>query len=387
MSNLRTTNEPVVTILFKNCNQYRVAFFQHLRSNLEQKGIELRLLVGGGLSEDKSKGDVANLDWAQVRPFRKLNLMGFTLLWQPGFDVARDSDLVITEQASKQIFNIALSLGQGRLQTKHAFWGHGRNFQGSVEGTSGEGLKRFLTRRAHWFFAYNETSAEAAVEAGMDADRVTKVMNSTDTTRLRDVRASLPASTRQDVRQELGIEDGPTALYLGGIYAHKRPQFLVDAAVEIRRLIPNFSMVVIGSGSAAKTIEDASATYSWFHHVGARYGDDRVRLASVADLQLMPGLVGLNIVDGFALGLPTATTNIDYHSPEIEYLVDDYNGIYTPGDATPVEYARAVADLLQDPERLARLQNGAELSGRELTIEDMAERFADGIVQALLDVD
>ena len=380
-------NEPVVTILFKNCHQYRVPFFQRLRSNLHQKGIELRLVVGGGLSEDKSKGDVADLDWAETRAFRELELMGFTLLWQPGFDIARDSDLVITEQASKQIFNVALSLGQGRLKTKHAFWGHGRNFQGSVEGTSGEGLKRFLTRRAHWFFAYNETSAAAAVDAGMHPDRVTAVMNSTDTTRIHDVRATLPVSTREDVRQELGLGDGPTALYLGGIYAHKRPQFLVDAAVEIQRIIPNFSMVVIGTGSGAATISDAAEAHPWFHHLGPKYGDERVRLAAAADLQLMPGLVGLNVVDGFALGLPTVTTKIDYHSPEIEYLVDGYNGIYTPADATPAEYARSVADLFQDPERLERLQAGAEISGRELTIEDMAERFADGIVQALLDTD
>ncbi len=385
MSHASSTTEPVVTILFKNCNQYRVAFFQHLRSKLDQKGIELRLVVGGGLDEDNAKGDVASLDWAELRPFRQVKIKGHTLLWQPGFDIARESDLVITEQASKQLFNIALSLGQKRFKTKHAFWGHGRNFQSSIEGTSGEGLKRFLTKRAYWFFAYNNLSAEAAAGYGMNPDRITPVMNSTDTSRLRDVRMSLPASTGQHVREELGIEDGPVALYLGGIYSHKRPEFIVEAAEELRERIPNFSMVVIGDGSAARVIEEASKRHAWFHHLGAHYGDDRVRLASVADIQLMPGLVGLNIVDGFALGLPTATTGVDYHSPEIEYLVDGFNGIFTPADATPGDFADAVAQVLHDPEQLQHLSEGAELSGRELSVETMAERFADGIVQALRD--
>lgn len=384
-SSSEASAEPVVTILFKNCNQYRVPFFRHLRSNLEQKGIELRLVVGGGLPEDLAKGDIAadSLPWAEERPFRSISAFGHTMLWQPGFDLARSSDLVITEQASKQLFNIVLSYGQRLLGTRHAFWGHGRNFQASLEGSAGEGLKRMLTKRAYWFFAYNEMSSEAAVDFGMHPDRVTSVMNSTDTEHMRDVRMALAPETADDVRSQLGIGDGPVAMYLGGIYRHKRPQYLVDAAVELRKLIPNFEMVVIGSGSEVGIIEEAAEQHSWFHHLGARYGDERIRLASVADLQLMPGLVGLNVVDGFALGLPTITTDIDYHSPEIDYLLDGVNGVVTPANATPAEFAKATADVLSDPERLAFLKNGAELAGRELSIQDMARRFADGIVQAL----
>jgi L-malate glycosyltransferase len=36
---------------------------------------------------------------------------------------------------------------------------------------------------------------------------------------------------------------------------------------------------------------------------------------------LMPGLVGLAVLDAFADGIPRVTTVIEYHSPEIEYLV------------------------------------------------------------------
>ncbi len=385
MNNARSAGEPVVTILFKNCNQYRVPFFRQLRSNLEQKGIVLRLVVGGGLPEDAAKGDVATLDWAERRPFRQISMLGRTLLWQPGFDVARGSDLVITEQASKQVFNIALSLGQRPFGAKHAFWGHGRNFQSAVEGTAGEGLKRMLTKRAHWFFAYNDISADAAVEFGMDPDKITRVMNSTDTTHIRSLRSGLPASTAEEVRHELGLSNGPVALYLGGIYAHKRPKFLVDAAVAIRERVPDFQMLVIGSGSDVGVIEAAAERYPWFVHMGALYGDERIRIASVADLQLMPGLVGLNVVDGFALGLPTITTDISYHSPEIEYLLDGINGRISPSGASPADFAEIVAQVLTDDDELARLQAGAEIAGRELSIEDMAQRFADGIVQALRD--
>ena len=343
----------------------------------------MRLLVAGGLAEDHAKGDQADLDWAERAELREITIAGRSVLWQPAFRASFDADLVITEQASKQLFNVALSIGQRAMTAKHCFWGHGKNFQESIEPSGGEGLKRRLTERAHWFFAYNETSARAAVEYGMNPDRITSVMNSTDTKRLRDVRLALPADIETRVRSELGMGEGPVALYLGGVYGYKRPEFVVAAAQEIRNVIPDFEMLVIGDGSARQVMIDAAKRHTWFHYVGSCYGDQRVALASVASVQLMPGLVGLNVVDAFALGLPTITTDIDYHSPEIEYLVDGHNGVVTAADATPKEFAAAVADLLGNPQRLELLQRNAKATGESLSIEDMASRLVDGIEAAL----
>ncbi len=379
-----SNHEPVVTIMLKNLHQYRLPFYERLEQKLSQKGIHLRLVMGGGLPEDEAKGDRAALPWAETRDFRSISLAGRTLLWQSGFDVARDSDLIITEQASKQLFNLVLSFGQRRFGTRHAFWGHGRNFQSSVEGTAGEGLKRLMTRRAHWFFSYNDLSTAAAVDFGMNPERVTAVMNSTDTTSIRNVRRGLDSQIEAQIRAELQMGSGPVALYLGGVYEHKRPQFVIDAAEHIRSLIPDFEMLVIGDGSAGPLMTEAAKRHSWFHHLGACYGDERIALASIASVQLMPGLVGLNIVDAFALGIPTVTTNIDYHSPEIEYMVDGVNGLITSENATPEDFGSTVADLLSDPDRLEAMSFSAELASYEFSIEDMTERFADGIVQALL---
>ena len=382
--NLARPKEPVVTILFKNCHQYRVPFFQELERNLSQKGIQLRLVVGGGLPEDEAKGDTAHLAWAETRHFKSINILGHTLLWQPGLDLARESDLIITEQATKQIFNVVLSAGQRFFNTRHAFWGHGKNFQSSIEGSAGEGLKKKLTKRAHWFFAYNDLAADAAVDFGMDPERVSRVMNSTDTNAMREIRLALPPETKQLVREELGMGNGPAALYLGGVYGHKRPEFVIEAARHLRSIIPDFEMLVIGDGSSGHLMSAAAAEHSWFHHLGSCYGDERVALASVASIQLMPGLVGLNIVDAFALGIPTLTTGIDYHSPEIEYLEDGVNGIMASKHSTPREYAQIAANLLGDHDRLAAMQVEADRSARELSVEEMARRFADGVVQALL---
>ncbi len=377
------TGERVVAVLLKNLNQYRVPFYEVVREDLRAHNIELRLIVADGMTEDHAKGDRATLPWAEHRPFREFSLAGKTLLWQPGFDTASGADLIITEQASKQLFNIVLAYGQRGLHTRLAFWGHGKNFQTSIEGSSGEGLKRRLTQKSHWFFAYNALSAEAAVEAGMPADRITSVMNATDTENIRSVLASLPESTNADVRAQLGMGDGPVVLCMGGMYPPKRPAFLLEAAYALRERVPDVELLVIGGGSEQHLVAEAAEQHPWIHATGPIYGDERLRLASVAALQVMPGLVGLNVVDAFGLGLPTVTTDIDYHSPEIDYLVDGVNGVVVTGDPSPAEFAAGTAAVLVDSERLQALRSAADETGRELTIENMARNFTEGVIDAL----
>lgn len=382
MTTAARNTQPVVTILQRNLNQYRTGFYESLRSQLQEAGIQLRLVTASGLDEDIAKQDYTSLEWAEFRALREVKVKGTSLLWQPGFDLARDSDLVITEQASKQLFNIFLSFGQRALGTRHAFWGHGRNFQAShpTERGLGEGLKKQLTRRAHWFFSYNELSSAAAIAAGMPATRITATMNSTDTRRIRDQLTSVDGGA---IRVEYGFGSGPLALYMGGIAAKKRPEFLIDAAIEIRRNIPDFELVVIGDGPLRDVVNAASERYPWIHALGAIYDDRRIGPASVCSVQLLPGLLGLNVVDGFALGIPSVTLDLDYHSPEIDYLDHEVNGVILPSGTSPERFGSEVAELLNDDSRLTALRSGAFESGELLSVEQMAKRFADGICAAL----
>ncbi len=364
----------------KNLNQYRLPFYQLLRTELALSGVNLRLVTADGLSEDAAKGDIATLPWAEHRPMREVNVQGKSLLWQPAFDLAMQSDLIITEQASKQLFNIFLAYGQPAFRAKHAFWGHGKNFQASREGQSGEGLKRRLTQKTHWFFSYNDLSTLAAIEAGMPPARITAVMNSTDT---RHIRSVVDDIDTQAQRRELGVGNGQIALFMGGLYPYKRPDFLLEAAVAIRRQLPTFELIVIGDGSLGHLLREASATHEWIHWLGSKYGDDRLGPASLCSLQLMPGLIGLNIVDGFAIGLPTVTIDDDFHSPEIDYLKDGENGLILPHGTSAESYASRVVELLADGRELSALQVGAKDWGKRLSTQDMVQRFVEGVHSAL----
>jgi glycosyltransferase involved in cell wall biosynthesis len=185
------------------------------------------------------------------------------------------------------------------------------------------------------------------------------------------------------VRAELGLNSENVAVYTGGLYPNKRIDFLLDAAILIREAIPDFELIVIGDGPDRHRISAAASRHPWIHDIGPKNDQAKVPYWALAKLLLMPGLVGLVVVDSFALGVPLITTDFPYHSPEIDYLKNDINGLLVPCGPSAEIYATAVATLLLDPPRLERLRTNALASAAEHTIEKMADNFAMGVIQAL----
>ena len=97
----------------------------------------------------------------------------------------------------------------------------------------------------------------------------------------------------------------------------------------------------------------------------------------------MPGLVGLGVLDSFALGVPLITTAYPYHSPEIEYLRDGGNGIIVNDWESSDAYANAVVYLLQNDQEREFMASEGRKTAEFYTIENMAENFTQGILAAL----
>jgi glycosyltransferase involved in cell wall biosynthesis len=157
--------------------------------------------------------------------------------------------------------------------------------------------------------------------------------------------------------------------------------FLIESARMIRSEIENFHLVIIGGGPQEEAMRRDVQGDSWIHCVGPRFGREKILLLSLADAVMAPGRVGLVVLDAFAAGLPLLATKMSIHGPEIEYLRDEYNGLITEHQTS--QYARAAADLLSDRVRLRALQAGAAFSGETHTIENMVERFRQGICSCL----
>jgi glycosyltransferase involved in cell wall biosynthesis len=276
---------------------------------------------------------------------------------------------VVVEQANRQLVNYRLLFRSAvRRRPRVVFWGHGGNLQTSGFAEAlGERFKRVVSRRAHWWLAYTQGSADRVAALGFPRERVTVVQNAVDVAPPADAPERVPGR----------------CVYVGSLYSHKRIGFLLDAARRTAELRDDFRLVVIGDGEDRPLVEERAVREPWLDVRGPVFGDETARVLASAQLLLMPGLVGLAIVDSFATGCPLVTVELPFHSPEVEYLQDGVNGVQLPAGTTAAEYGEHVARLLGDPAALEQLREGCAVAAATYTVSAMVDRYAAGLLAAL----
>ncbi len=371
-----------VIFLTATLTHYRVAFHEQVRTRLSDQNVSYELIYGQPATAEATKGDTVDLGWAKKLPNRFFQLNGRTLVWQPVIRHLRRADLVVLGQENRLLLNYGLQLMRSWGAPRIALWGHGRNFQARKD-SAGELWKCFWATRCDWWFAYTEETRQHIEALGFPAERITVFNNAMDTSELRRLAIEVTPARLEQKRNELDILGTNVGIYVGGLYDEKRLDFLVDAADRVRRYIVDFELVIVGGGPAAEALTTLAAMRPWIKLTGPRFGIDKVELMKLGKLFLMPGLVGLAILDAGALGLPTVTTAYPYHSPEIAYLDNGVNGLIVEAWRDPQAFADAVVDLLRDRDRLARMSLAARQTAAHFTIEAMADRFVEGALKAL----
>jgi glycosyltransferase involved in cell wall biosynthesis len=209
------------------------------------------------------------------------------------------------------------------------------------------------------------------------------VNNAIDTRALEAAGRALTDNGLTVQRAKLGLSGANVCVFVGAMYREKRLPFVIAACELIRQQVPGFEMVFIGSGPDRHVVEEAVARNAWMRYVGPLFDDEKVRCLRLAKLVLMPGGVGLGILDSFALEVPVVTTSVTYHGPEFLYLEDGLNGVVVEDESSPTAYAACVAALLGNQPALERLKAGCRDAAARYTVENMAARFAAGIAAAL----
>lgn len=379
-SDLRFDRMKHVLFVTRILTQYRVPFHIAVREKLRERGVEYHLAYGTPTPDEKIKGDLASLPWAEVT--KTYYLGSERLVWQK-LRLEPHLDLIILGQENRNLVNYRLQIARFFGGPRLAFFGHGRNFQSNEPDSIKEKFKRFWLSKVDWWFAYTQNAAKDIALSGFPASSITVFNNTIDTSAIRDELASINAEETAALRMSLCDGSINVGVYIGGLYPLKRIPFLLEAARHIKSIVPDFHLIIVGGGTEAPLINEAAKASSWIHPLGPKFGREKTLVASLGKIFLMPGLVGLGIVDSFAYKLPMIATKLPYHSPEIEYLENGVNGIIIQDCNDVGEFAQEAARLLNDAEWHSKLVAGTIVSLEKYSLASMATYFADGVMSVL----
>lgn len=366
-----------VLIIEAQIKQYRLPFFEGLRRELGSSGIELRVGYSAPNCEEATKKDNCDLPLDYGKKVRGRWFFQDRVLFQPLLWDALSADLVIVDQGNRFLLNhLLLPLCKAGIK-RVAFWGLGENLQAGQIRAS-EWYRRKTLNAVSWWFAYTRGTARYLIRSGVPPRKITAVDNAVDTSAIRQCVESISPIRRASLRASLAISPAArVGIFCGMLDKVKSVPFLIESAKMIRDQVEDFHLILVGGGPEATSIRSDIVGTPWIHYMGPQFGERKSELIAISDVFLMPGRVGLVILDAFAAGLPLLSTRLRIHGPEMEYLEEGQNGLLSEPEVAA--FSNMAATLLLDKTVLEALRRGARRSGSKYTIENMVANFKQGI--------
>ena len=158
---------------------------------------------------------------------------------------------------------------------------------------------------------------------------------------------------KKALRQEIGVEDRFTLLFVGRLIQKKGVRELLEVAAKLTEV----QFVFIGVGPEEERIEAAAQAMPNVRFLGKKANHELHRYYNLADLFCIPSQYeegfGRVVIEAVACGVPVLGSNRgglpEALDPSVAILVDP----------TAENLERELSSLLAEPEKLAELQNNA----------------------------
>lgn len=376
-----------VCFVLEEVEHYNIKFFDVLFEKLYDKGIVLNVYAGR-LGQSKNEAEMLECKPVILIALSVLRIFGKKIVGMRGvWGLVRDADIVIFKQGKKYWSNYYMICFLKLLGKNVGVWGNCK-----LEYKYGVPLESIKVKKDIWWkiaskadvwFAYNEAVKQIVHSTGYPVNKIVSIDNTIDVKKEVEYYEGINIGEINKVLVDCGIKSGAKiGIFCSRIYDKKRIEFLLESLLDVKKRVDDFHFILIGDGPKSSVVKSFfKSNNEWFHWVGSKYGKEKVLYFKMSDFQLMPGLVGLHIVDSFALQTPLITTKNDYHSVEIEYLDNWVNGIITENNIN--SYVNAICRVCSDEKVLKSLIDGCNKAKEKYSIENKVDKFFEGITAVI----
>ncbi len=173
---------------------------------------------------------------------------------------------------------------------------------------------------------------------------------------------------RREIRERLGL--GPDDVLIGHVSrlaVEKNVEYLGAALSEAARLRPGTRFLIVGDGPSRPELEARLGDAALL--VGYQTGDDLADYYSAADVFAFASVTetfGNVVLEALASGLPVVAIRAGGVG---EIVCDGETGIFIEQGEPPINFARALVHLADDPTRRRQLAENARAYARQQTWE------------------
>jgi L-malate glycosyltransferase len=354
--------KPAVLVLQRVVPAYRVPFFRALTAELYGRGIDLEVVSSSAAPRSGNFGFRHH--------YAPVSLGGLSAL--ETINRERPKVLVLPHSARFASLAATTRLLQGRGE-RQLLWGMGisRRYtahSGSDPRPVGEAVRRAMLLTCDHYLSYTELSTANVAATGYDPARITTVNNAVN---------ALASPQQASAADRVPLQ----VLFVASLAADKEPLAAVAIVGRLRLLAPGATLHIVGDGPLRPMCEAAAYEREWVRYHGPQWGEGLRDLALGSDIALIPGRVGLAVLEMASAGLPMATFAFSRHGAEIAYLQDGLNGLLLDADINGA--AKQLGALLADRPTLERMRGEALAMANRYTISSMAANFADGVTANL----
>ncbi|MBO1894943.1 glycosyltransferase family 4 protein [Shewanella sp. BF02_Schw] len=290
------------------------------------------------ITQCKIKPDIKSTD--KLRYIKSMNLLnniaGLSFFPKTYYYILKEKPFaVLALPNSSNITELTLAIFCKFTSSKLVYWTHGYDHCQRPKSGIKKYLEKIRVAVINWcvsqgdsIITFSNSGKTYLTSKGIDDAKIFVAPNTLNTEKLLASYDTVKPSSIDAFKAQYDLCNKTVYLFSGRLRAGKRLEHFIQA-LSMSSKKSQSALVVVGDGDMSGEWQKLSREYELnIHFLGEIFDEEKLAIIfKSADWFIMPGYVGLAIVHAFSAGLPLLTENISFHSPEINYLEENINGV------------------------------------------------------------